>query len=203
MHHDGSIILHLGLHSLEQNDEDGSSQQENSSIPKRIKTTRIIGWEALATSDVVDLSQRNVHPASRFFRPLLASSCVESGKAKITLEKDRFYILATKERISVPTHLSAEMVPFSHHIGELRAHYAGFFDPGFGYGRDGSIKGTVGVLEVRPHETVTIFDGQPICLIEYFKNVSKPDVAYGDAGNSYQNQRGAQLAKYFYHEEEM
>lgn len=46
-------------------------------------------------------------------------------------------------------HLSAEMVPFSHHVGELRAHYAGFFDPGFGYGAAGEIKGTVGVLEVR------------------------------------------------------
>ena len=42
----------------------------------------------------------------------------------------RFYILTTKERIRVPAHMSAEMMPFSHHVGELRAHYAGFFDPG-------------------------------------------------------------------------
>ena len=47
-------------------------------------------------------------------------------------------------------HLSAEMVPFSHHVGELRAHYAGFFDPGFGFGRAGEIKGTVSILNPRP-----------------------------------------------------
>ena len=39
-------------------------------------------------------------------------------------------------------------VPFSHHVGELRAHYAGFFDPGFGFGTNGDIKGSIGVLEV-------------------------------------------------------
>eukprot|EP00960_Hanusia_phi_P008079 231568-Hanusia_phi.AAC.2 len=49
------------------------------------------------------------------------------------------------------------MVPFSHHVGELRAHYAGFFDPGFGYGREGEVKGTVGVLEV---------GGRATCLVE-------------------------------------
>ena len=58
------------------------------------------------------------------------------------------------------------MIPFSQHVGELRAHYAGFFDPGFGFGVDGSTKGTIGVLEVRPHETITVYDGQPICLME-------------------------------------
>ena len=62
--------------------------------------------------------------------------------------------------MSIPLTVSGEMVPFSHHVGELRAHYAGFFDPGFGYGREGELKGAVGVLEVRPHETITIYDGQ-------------------------------------------
>lgn len=57
----------------------------------------------------------------------------------------RFYILATKEFISVPLNLSAEMVPFSHLVGELRAHYAGFFDPGFGYGKEGETRGTIGM----------------------------------------------------------
>ena len=85
----------------------------------------------------------------------------------------------------MPTHMSSEMRPFSQHVGELRAHYAGFFDPGFGYGAAGEICGAVGVLEVRsggrhaccgahagptrrrrPHETVNVADGQSICLME-------------------------------------
>lgn len=109
----------------------------------------------------------------------------------------RFYILATKERVSVPLHLSAEMVPFSHHVGELRAHYAGFFDPGFGFGAAGEINGTVGVLEVRPHETINIYHGQPICLMEFFKNSHPPLRPYGFVGSSYQGQEGPKLAKYF------
>jgi len=132
------------------------------------------------------------HAAEAFFRPIYPS---ESGK--LTLEKDRFYILATKERVSVPNHLSAEMVPFSHHVGELRAHYAGFFDPGFGYGARGEINGTVGVLEVRPHETINIYHGQPICLMEFFRNSQPPARPYGFAGSNYQGQEGPKLAKYF------
>jgi dCTP deaminase len=173
---------------------------------------RRLGWEALPTNEVVDLAALGTLRIAPFFRPLTMTARAGGGAAKnngkklrqsiagdaaITLEKDKFYILATKERIRVPTHLSAEMIPFSHHIGELRAHYAGFFDPGFGAGRDGALKGTVGVLEVRPHETITIYDGQPICLIDFFVNTSVPDVAYGDAGNNYQAQRGPKLAKFF------
>lgn len=89
------------------------------------------------------------------------------------------------------------MVPFSQHVGELRAHYAGFFDPGFGYGNNGELKGAAGVLEVRPHETITVYDGQPICLMEFFRNAENPRVPYGSAGNNYQSQCGPKLAKYF------
>ncbi|EKX51200.1 hypothetical protein GUITHDRAFT_134704 [Guillardia theta CCMP2712] len=102
------------------------------------------GFEALPTEDILDLSLTDFHHPRKFFREIFPSD-----QGRLTLEKDRFYILATKERVCVPTYLSAEMVPFSHHVGELRAHYAGFFDPGFGYGREGEVKGTVGVLEIR------------------------------------------------------
>ena len=92
------------------------------------------------------------------------------------------------------------MVPFSQHVGELRAHYAGFFDPGFGYGDSGELKGAAGVLEVRPHETITVYDGQPICLMEFFRNSKNPHTPYGSAGNNYQSQTGPKLAKYFNNE---
>ncbi|GBG28412.1 Hypothetical Protein FCC1311_046352 [Hondaea fermentalgiana] len=152
----------------------------------------VLGFEAVPTSAVIDLGSLGTHEAERFFRPIPANEAV-------TLEKDKFYILATKERVSIPNHLSAEMVPFSSRVGELRAHYAGFFDPGFGYGHDGSIKGTVGVLEVRPHETVTVYDGQPICLMEFFNNSSLPSRPYGhpEKANNYQSQQGPKLAKFF------
>ena len=50
------------------------------------------------------------------------------------------------------------MVPFDPSIGEFRIHYAGFFDPGFGYGDRGEIPGTKAVLEVRAHEVPILLD---------------------------------------------
>lgn len=201
LHHNGSLILHLGLSPPVDQDQGALAPQTkrvraSSSSPLDLSLTTprvsdfICGWEAIPTSDVVDLTRKN-HPCRRFFRPIYLPT---SPEAKITLEKDRFYILATKEKISIPASVSGEMVPFSHHIGELRAHYAGFFDPGFG-AQDG-LKGCSGVLEVRPHETVTIFDGQPICLMDLFLNSQAPEKLYG-LKNNYQAQQGPKLAKYF------
>ncbi len=153
----------------------------------------VLGYEAITTNEPINLTKTGFHDWHRFFRKLdILESNDTSLKGRISLEKDHFYILATKERIHVPLNFSVEMMPFSHLIGELRAHYAGFFDPGFGI--DG---GAHGVLEIRPHETISVYDGQPICLIEVFCNEGIPSVAYGSAGNNYQGQTGPRLAKYF------
>jgi dCTP deaminase len=148
------------------------------------------GFEALLTNEPIYLNRED-NDSELFFRPLV------KNQNKITLEKDKFYILATKERISVPIELSGEMIPFSHHIGDLRSNKAGFFDSLFGSSLDGTKKGTVGVLEICPHETIIIFDGQPIALLKSFKNKSKPQIGYGYANNHYQSQTSAQLAKFF------
>eukprot|EP01062_Namystynia_karyoxenos_P024958 TRINITY_DN19776_c0_g1_i1.p1 TRINITY_DN19776_c0_g1~~TRINITY_DN19776_c0_g1_i1.p1 ORF type:complete len:405 (+),score=123.05 TRINITY_DN19776_c0_g1_i1:73-1287(+) len=158
-------------------------------------TQELAGYEAVPTNEVLDLCSIGTQDPSLFFRPMPAANPERPGR--LTLEKDHFYILATEERVSVPRHLSAEMVPFSHNVGELRAHYAGFFDPGFGYGEDGERKGTIAVLEVRPHETVTVYSGQPICLMEYYRNSSRAERPYGTCGNTYHEQTGPKLSKYF------
>ena len=143
-----------------------------------------VGYEGVFTNEVVDLSRRDADPCT-FFRRI-------DTERKITLEKDRFYILTTKERISIPLDLSGEMVPFFHLVGELRVHYAGFFDPGFGHP-----VANVGVLEVRPQETLTVYDGQPICLMELYPHARRVAIPYGGAGNNYATQHGPRLAKYF------
>lgn len=154
----------------------------------------LFGYEAKHTNEIIDLSKKN-HDWRKFFR--IISIPKDQKSYKYTLIKDKFYILSTKEKISVPLGLSAEMIPFSHLVGELRAHYAGFFDPGWGFGKNGEIKGANGTLEVRPHEDVTIYDSQPICLIEFFKNKEQPINYYGSVGNNYQGQNKPKLAKFF------
>ena len=156
-----------------------------------LKNNQFIGYEAISTNDIIDIEKISQYDSENFFRKIY------SKNRKITLDKDKFYILTTKEKISIPHNLSAEMIPFSHIIGELRAHYAGFFDPGFGYFNNSTNQGTIGVLEIRPHETISIYDGQPICLMDFFRNKSIPKFPYGQSNNNYFNQQGPKLAKYF------
>jgi dCTP deaminase len=115
-----------------------------------------------------------------------------------TLEPGDFYILASRERISVPSNYAAEMVPFDPSFGEFRVHYAGFFDPGFGFGIEGEISGTKAVLEVRAHELpILLEDGQLVGKLIYHKMAQTPDKVYGRSiGSSYQ-QQGLALSKQF------
>ncbi len=87
----------------------------------------------------------------------------------LILDPEDFYILASREQVRIPAQYAAEMVPFDPTIGEFRIHYAGFFDPGFGYG-GGDINGTRAVLEVRSHEVPFIMeDGQIVASLVFEK----------------------------------
>ena len=90
------------------------------------------------------------------------------------------------------------MVEFDAGSGELRTHYAGFFDPGFGYGRDGEILGTRAVLEVRPHDVpFRIEDGQILFKIRYEMMSEAPDIWYGPSIGSNYHSQGLRLGKQF------
>ena len=147
----------------------------------------LIGFEAIPTQKVIDIEKLNYYKIENFFKPINIRN-----KSRFSLEKDKFYILTTYEDIKVPENCSVEMIPFSHLIGELRVHYAGFFDPGFG-----GAFGSTGVLEIRTNEVITVCHKQPICLIEVYENKKIPKKLYGEKGNNYQNQKGPKLAKYF------
>ena len=89
------------------------------------------------------------------------------------------------------------MVAYDPSVGEFRTHYAGFFDPGFGYGNN-DIKGTHAVLEVRCHEVPFLLeDGQWVGRLIYERLVAQPEKVYGvDIGSSYQSQ-SLSLSKQF------
>ncbi|MBQ7567972.1 2'-deoxycytidine 5'-triphosphate deaminase [bacterium] len=150
----------------------------------------VVGYKALSCDRPVDLSA--IQPSKDYFCPISADN------GEILLERNSFYILSTKEYLRVPPQVAAEMIAYDIHSGEYRSHYAGFFDPGFGYGTSGQIKGTPAVLEVDAHEDVIFTDSQPICKMSFEYLVQAPEKLYGQQLNShYQNQRGAQLARVF------
>lgn len=115
---------------------------------------------------------------------------------RLILNPGDFYILGSRERVVVRPDCAAEMVPFDPTVGEFRLHYAGFFDPGFGYGE--SDKGTRVVLEVRAHEVPFVIEhGQVVGRVVYCRLLEIPDRIYGASiGSSYQRQ-GLALSKQF------
>ena len=127
-----------------------------------------------------------------FWEPILARE-----DRRLILDPDQFYILASRERVQIPSDLAAEMAPIDPAIGEFRVHYAGFFDPGFGQGKDGRPSARA-VLEVRSRDVPFLLeDGQPVGRLVYEKLAGLPDALYGaDATSNYQHQ-GLKLSKHF------
>ncbi len=153
----------------------------------------VIGYKSKKNSHVVDLTKRNHYTIEDFWDPIY-----KNNKNTLILEPEDFYILSSREKIRVPPRYAAEMVAYEAGSGELRTHYAGFFDPGFGYGLNGEVKGTKAVLEVRAHDVpFMIGDGQTFCKLYYEKMMEVPEKVYGPKiGSSYQFQ-GITLSKQF------
>ena len=156
------------------------------------ETSRLIGYKAQKNAPLLDLSQVNEYDVLDFWVPIYRNK-----QRNLILDPTDFYILASKERVRIPPDFAAEMLPYDPSVGEFRIHYAGFFDPGFGYGSD-DIRGTHAVLEVRSHEVPFLLeDGQVVAALEYHRLLEVPDKIYGQGiGSSYQHQRLA-LSKHF------
>ena len=152
----------------------------------------VIAYKARKHAPAIELSRVNYYAPEEFWEA--RRHIANQG---LILEPGDFYILASKERVRVPPEFAAEMVPFDPSVGEFRIHYAGFFDPGFGYGSS-DIKGTRAVLEVRAHEVPFLIEhGQFVGRLTYMPLLAKPEKIYGlQIGSSYQ-QQALTLSKQF------
>ena len=153
----------------------------------------LIGWRAKKHTKRIDLECRDYDPFD-FWEPIRFHK-----DSSLILDPDEFHILMTKEAIAVPPEFAAEMLPYDTRAGEFRVHYAGFFDPGFGWDahrrRAGSSRG---VLEVRSHEVPFLLEhGQTVGWLHYERMAERPDMLYGnDMRSNYQGQQ-LKLAKQF------
>ena len=152
----------------------------------------VIAYKARRNAPIVELDRINHYSPEEFWE-----ARQQSDSKSLILDAGDFYILASRERVRVPPDFAAEMVPFDPSDGEFRIHYAGFFDPGFGYGSS-EIKGTRAVLEVRAHEVPFLIEhGQLVGRLNYMPLLARPDKIYGvQIGSSYQQQALA-LSKQF------
>ncbi|MBN4054186.1 2'-deoxycytidine 5'-triphosphate deaminase [Nitrospira defluvii] len=157
-----------------------------------INDAKIVGYRAKRHAPLIDLSLID------YYHPLEFWELISIPKSKnLVLNPDDFYILLSKEKVRIPVDYAAEMVAYDPSVGEFRIHYAGFFDPGFGYGNN-DIKGTHAVLEIRSHEVPFLLeDGQVVGRLIYEGLLGHPEKVYGAGiGSSYQCQ-GLSLSKQF------
>ncbi|MGI8983598.1 MAG: 2'-deoxycytidine 5'-triphosphate deaminase [Acidimicrobiales bacterium] len=117
---------------------------------------------------------------------------------RVVLTPQRFYLLMSDEAVTIPPDLAAEMMAYDPTSGELRTHYAGFFDPGFGYDGAGGFKGSRAALEVRAHDVPFMIEhGQRVCKLTFERMLAEPATLYGRGiGSSYQQQQET-LGKHF------
>lgn len=157
------------------------------------KDGEVLGYRAKKHTRRIDLDRRDYDPLE-FWEPIRFHKT-----SSLILDPDEFYILMTREAIAVPPEYAAEMMPYDTRAGEFRVHYAGFFDPGFGWdagtGRAGSSRG---VLEVRSHEIPFLLEhGQTVGWLRYERMAARPDMLYGAGVHSSYQGQGLKLAKQF------
>lgn len=152
----------------------------------------ISGWRARHHTGIVDVDRPGHYEPAEFWEPVTAQ------RGGIILNPDDFYILATREAVTVPPDYAAEMVAYDTLVGEFRVHYAGFFDPGFGWNPDDRGTGSRGVLEVRSHDVPFLLEHeQVIGRLRYERLTARPEKIYGTGIGSHYQGQGLKLAKQF------
>jgi dCTP deaminase len=149
----------------------------------------IVGYKAKSFTRLLDLTAKYPLEVTDFWEPV-----VHERGDRIVLEPESFYLLLSRERVSIPPDLASEMVAYDPTSGELRTHYAGFFDPGFGWG----VQGSRAALEVRAHDVpFMIENGQGVCKLSFEKMAHPPTRLYGGTLASHYQGQETTLSKYF------
>jgi dCTP deaminase len=156
-------------------------------------TDSTVGYRAKKNSLPLDLTKVGALRWQDYWEPVHPEA-----KQRIVLEPEVFYLLLSREGVSIPPSYAAEMLAYDPTAGELRTHYAGFFDPGFGYSRSGALGGSRAALEVRARDVSFMVEhGQPVCKLAFERMAEEPDVLYGeDVKSNYQGQQ-TMLSKHF------
>ena len=152
---------------------------------------RLVGYRAKPHTGLIDLDNIDHYEIDDYWEAVYATD------KRIILDPGAFYILVSREAVTIPPEYAAEMAPYLAMVGEFRVHYAGFFDPGFGHASAGG-SGSRGVLEVRCHEAPFALEhGQSVGRLVYERMAEVPDILYGASMKSNYQGQGLKLSKHF------
>jgi dCTP deaminase len=154
----------------------------------------VVGYRARRSSSVLDLGLVDHYEVSDFWEPVFR----EREAPRVVLMPEEFYLLLSAEFVRIEPQYAVEMSPYTASSGELRTHYAGFFDPGFGYDPRDVVKGSQAALEVRAHDVPFMVEQrQLVCRLSFERMLEPPARLYGrDLRSNYQGQR-VTLSKHF------
>ncbi len=114
-------------------------------------------------------------PAVYFEKTPLEKGGVENSAL---LQQGSFYIMKSKERLSIPCDVAVEVIAISERIGDIRIHYAGFAHPGFGQHGNTDKPGTPLIFEVRATDMPTrLYDRSLLARIQLFRMAAKTEPA--------------------------
>jgi dCTP deaminase len=152
-----------------------------------------VGYRARDSAPLLDMTTTAETDPDPYWEPVRR----ENGN-RIVLTPKHFYLLMSHEAVSVPPSLAAEMTAYDPTSGELRTHYAGFFDPGFGFDPQGRFRGSTAALEVRAHDVPFMVEHrQRVCKLTFERMLEEPTLLYGQGiGSNYQGQTET-LGKHF------
>jgi dCTP deaminase len=190
--HDEFPLLYIDQHALPSGDlsiSDGLFLSVDLSGPHN----RVVGYRAKKNSYRLDMAAIHHYRWRDYWEPVMPEA-----KGRIVLDPEVFYLLISAEGVCVPPNYAAEMMAYDPTAGELRTHYAGFFDPGFGFDPTGKRFGSRAALEVRARDVPFMVEHrQPICKLGFEHMLAVPDRLYGsDVGSNYQGQE-TMLSKHF------
>ena len=167
--------------------KDNEAVKNIQNISVSIKKGKVSAYKAKKITSSINLKNLNFYNKRKYWEEIIPDdNC-------FIIEKDEFYILRSKELISIPIDNAAELEPFKDSFGNFRVHYAGFFDPGFG-----DKKGVPAVLELRAYDTPFIIrDGQLVGQLNYYNINKVKKFIYGKTIKSNYYNQSLKLAKQF------
>ena len=161
--------------------------QRKQKISVSIKRGLVSAYKAKKITSSINLQKINHYNKNLYWEEIIPKD------KSFIIEKDEFYILRSKELISIPKNNAAELEPFKDSFGNFRVHYAGFFDPGFGH-----TIGIPAVLELRAYDTPFIIrDGQLVGQLNYYDINIVKNFSYGRSIKSNYHNQSLKLAKQF------
>jgi dCTP deaminase len=152
-----------------------------------------VGYRAKPFAPALDMSRVRGYDWGDYWEAV-----VHEGGDRVVLAPGQFYLLLSEEAVRIPPGYAAEMAAYDPTSGELRTHYAGFFDPGFGFDASGAFHGSRAALEVRAHDVPFMIEHrQRVCKLTFERMAAVPELLYGEGiGSAYQGQSDT-LGKHF------